>query len=107
MAMSNSKDFVVKDGVLRKYSGNGGDNVRHNTEAVAESVIELICDDLRFKDEQNDPKYVMLNAKLREEKKINKIIKKQKREQKKNSNLQNKDNIRRKNTRCIGQHRRN
>lgn len=48
------------------------ENIRHNTEAVAESVIELICDDLRFKDEQNDPKYIMLHTKLREEKKINK-----------------------------------
>ncbi len=48
------------------------DNIRHNTEAVAESVIELICGDLRFKDEQNSPKYVMLNSKLKEEKKINK-----------------------------------
>lgn len=44
------------------------DVVRHNTEAVAESVIELVCDDLRFKNKQNDPQYVMLNAKLREEK---------------------------------------
>ena len=53
-----------------------GDNIRHNTEAVAESVIELVCDDLRFKDEQNDPKYVMLHTKLKEEKKINKQKKK-------------------------------
>ena len=45
-----------------------GDTIRHNTEAVAESVIELVCDDMRFKNEQNDPKYVMINAKLREEK---------------------------------------
>ena len=58
-----------------------GENIRHNTEAVAESVIELICDDLRFKDEQNNPKYVMMNTKLKEEKKINKKIRKQKRKQ--------------------------
>ena len=56
-----------------------GENIRHNTEAVAESVIELICDDLRFKNEQNDPKYVMLHTKLKEEKKINKKVNKQKR----------------------------
>jgi len=56
-----------------------GDNIRHNTEAVAESVIELICDDLRFKDEQNDPKYVMLHTKLKEDKRINKKAIKQKR----------------------------
>ena len=46
------------------------DTIRHNTEAVAESVIELVCDDLKFKNKQNDPKYVMLNTKLKEEKKI-------------------------------------
>ena len=45
------------------------ESIRHNTEAVAESVIELICDDLKFKNEQNDPKYIMLHTKLREEKK--------------------------------------
>ena len=56
-----------------------GDNIRHNTEAVAESVIELICDDLRFKNEQNDPKYVMLHTKLKEDKKITKKVNKQKR----------------------------
>ena len=44
------------------------DLVRHNTEIVAESVIELVCDDMKFKNKQNDPKFVMLNTKLREEK---------------------------------------
>lgn len=58
------------------------DNIRHNTEAVAESVIELICDDLRFKDEQNNPKYVMLNNKLKQEKIRNR---KEKKNKKKNS----------------------
>ena len=61
------------------------DNIRHNTEAVAESVVELICDDLRFKDEQNDPKYVMLNTKLKEDKKIRK---EQKRAERKKSRTQ-------------------
>lgn len=71
-----------------------GDNIRHNTESVAESVIELICDDLKFKNEQNDPKYVMLHTKLKEDKKINKQFKKQKRrkikEQKKS--MENREN---------------
>jgi len=65
------------------------DNIRHNTDAVAESVIELICDDLRFKNEQDDPKYVMMHTKLKEEKKINKQIKKQ---QKKENKVENKEN---------------
>ena len=73
--IQKSKELGVK--LLEKnLSQVIGDNIRHNTEAVAESVIELICDDLRFKNEQNDPKYVMLHTKLKEEKKINKEIKK-------------------------------
>lgn len=61
------------------------DNIRHNTEAVAESVIELICDDLRFKNEQNDPKYVRLNTKLKEQKKKNKNTAKEIKKQIKNN----------------------
>ena len=73
-----AKDLGIK--LLEKnLSQVIGDNIRHNTEAVAESVIELICDDLRFKNEQNDPKYVMLHTKLKEEKKITKKVNKQKR----------------------------
>lgn len=71
------------------------DNIRHNTEAVAESVIELVCDDLRFKDKQNDPKYVMLNTKLKEEKKImkkqRKAEKKAKKPEKNNTNKEEKN----------------
>lgn len=74
--IQKSKELGIK--LLEKnLSQIVGENIRHNTEAVAESVIELICDDLRFKDEQNDPKYVMLHTKLKEEKKINKQVKKQ------------------------------
>lgn len=76
-----SKSFGVK--LLEKdLSQIIDDNIRHNTEAVAESVIELICDDLRFKDEQNNPKYVMLNNKLKQEKIRNR---KEKKNKKKNS----------------------
>lgn len=80
--IQKSKELGIK--LLEKnLSQIVDDNIRHNTEAVAESVIELICDDLRFKDEQNDPKYIMLHTKLKEEKKINKEIKKtQKRKEK-------------------------
>jgi len=48
------------------------DNIRHNPNAIAEAVIELICDDLKFKDKKDDPQYLMLNSKLKYEKKINK-----------------------------------
>src|SRR5699024_6249236 len=51
------------------------DHIRHDPGLVASSIIELICDDLKYQDKQNDPQYLMLNTKLREEKRINKIKK--------------------------------
>ena len=49
--------------------------IRHDPDLVAESIIELICDDLRYQDKQNDPQYLMLSNKLKEDKRINKIKK--------------------------------
>lgn len=47
-----------------------GEHIRHDPNLVAASIIELICDDLKYQDKQNDPQYLMLNTKLREEKRI-------------------------------------
>ncbi len=46
--------------------------VRHNATLIADIVIQMICDDLKYKDKQNEPEYVMMNTKLRADKKINK-----------------------------------
>lgn len=59
----------------RNLSCVNGDFIRHNPVAVAAAIIEIICDDLKFKDKQSDPQYLMLNAKLKYEKKINKLPK--------------------------------
>ena len=48
-------------------------HIRHDPSLVASSIIELICDDLKYQDKQNDPQYLMLNTKLREDKRIHKI----------------------------------
>ncbi len=65
-------------------------HIRHDPDLVASSIIELICDDLKYQDKQNDPQYLMLSNKLREEKRIEKIkknmAKKAKRPQKENPN---------------------
>ncbi|MCI8353357.1 MAG: YvcK family protein [Clostridia bacterium] len=50
------------------------DNIRHNPKAVAEAIIQIICDDLKFKDKQNEPEYIMLNSRLKEEKKRKKNL---------------------------------
>ena len=56
----------------RNLSMIDGEFVRHDPNLVASSIIELICDDLKYQDRQNDPQYLMLNTKLQEEKRINK-----------------------------------
>ncbi len=65
----------------RKLSNIVDDSIRHDPDSVAESIIELICDDLKFKDESNNPGYVMLKSRLKEGKKKTKPLKKQKNEQ--------------------------
>ena len=42
------------------------EHIRHDPSLVASSIIELICDDLKYQDKQSDPQYLMLNTKLRE-----------------------------------------
>ena len=71
--------------------------IRHDPTLVASSIIELICDDLKYQDKQNDPQYMMLNNKLREDKRIHKIQEQMKRKEKNKANIQNeRTNIKRK-----------
>ena len=66
--------------------------IRHDPSLVASSIIELICDDLKYQDKQNDPQYMMLNNKLREDKRIRKIQKRMvKKEAKKKKKPENKN----------------
>lgn len=46
-----------------------GEKIRHNPDAIAASIVELICEDLKFKDMQNNPEYMILNDKLKFKKK--------------------------------------
>lgn len=59
----------------RNLSMIANEHIRHDPNLVAESIIELICDDLKYQDKENDPQYLMLNTKLREEKRITKVKK--------------------------------
>lgn len=49
------------------------DLIRHDPDAVASAIIELICNDLKFKDQQNSKQYVSLNTKLQKQKKTEKV----------------------------------
>lgn len=65
--------------------------IRHDAGLVASSVIELICNDLKYQDKQNDPQYMLLNSKLQSDKRINKI----KSKQEKNSKKKGQDTVKR------------
>ena len=54
--------------------------IRHNPDAIAASIIQLICDDLKFNNMENNAQYMMLNNKLKDSKKS---LKKQEKEKKK------------------------
>lgn len=51
--------------------------IRHDANHVASAAIELICDDLKYQDKQNNPEYLMMEAKLKSDKRINKLKKAQ------------------------------
>ena len=65
----------------RRLSSISGDSIIHDPECVAESIIKLICDDLKYMDQHNNPDYVMLRAKLKEGEIKTKPIKNQKKQQ--------------------------
>ena len=46
-----------------------GEKIRHDADTVAVAIMELICTDLKFKDQQYDTKYILLNSKLKDQKK--------------------------------------
>lgn len=55
-----------------------GEYIRHNPDLTAKQIIEIIVNDLKFKDKKTDERFVLLNAKLKETKKKLKIKKKPK-----------------------------
>ena len=57
--------------------------VRHNAELIADIVIQMICDDLKYLDKQNEPEYLMMNTKLKADKEINRQRKRDLRRNKK------------------------
>ena len=67
--------------------------IRHDPNLVAKSVIELICDDLKYQDKQNDPQYLMLSNKLREDKRISKMKRHEKKGKIKSQNQERKERM--------------
>ena len=55
-------------------------SIRHDPDVIASTIIQLVCDELKFADMQNNSQYMMLNSKLKDSKKE---IKKKERKEKK------------------------
>ena len=69
--------------VQRNLSKVEGDSIRHDSDVIASTIIQLICDELKFEDMQNDSQYMLLNSRLKESKReIKKREKKDKKFQK-------------------------
>ena len=69
--------------VQRNLSKVEGDSIRHDSDVIASTIIQLICDELKFEDMQNNSQYMLLNSRLKESKReIKKREKKEKKFQK-------------------------
>lgn len=44
--------------------------IRHNPDLIATTIIEMVCNDLKFHDMQNDTEYLLLKSVLKEQKKL-------------------------------------
>lgn len=64
--------------VQRNFSVVEDHSIRHDPDLVADSIIELICDDMVFRDMHNGPQYISMNTKLKESTKKRKISEKEK-----------------------------
>jgi len=49
-----------------------GDYIRHDADTLAATIVDIICNDLKYKDKQNDPQFMVLNSKQKEAKKTEK-----------------------------------
>ena len=76
--LKNIKDKKIKL-IKENLSIIKDESIRHNANLISDIVIQVICDDLKFLDKQNEPEYMMMNSKL----KADKVIKKQNKKGKK------------------------
>ena len=78
-------DKATKKGIKviqKNLSKIDGEFIRHDSDSIAISIMELISNDLKFRDKESTPQYLLIKTILEEEvkreKKQNKKIKKQK-----------------------------
>ncbi len=67
--ISETSNLGVKV-IERNMSCVKKDKIIHNSDIIASTIIEFICNDLKFEDKQNETEYLLLNSVLKEQKKI-------------------------------------
>ena len=65
--------------------------IRHDSEILAATIVDLLCTDLRFKNRENDPQYILLNTQLRDGKHHEKVKDKNRKSKQKREKKQNKE----------------
>ncbi len=65
----NLIDYNVKV-IQRNMSCVKNEKIRHDPDRIAATIIEMICNDLKFHDMQNDTEYLLLQSVLKEQKKL-------------------------------------
>lgn len=58
--------------IERNMSCVKNDKIRHNPDIIASTIMELICNELKFEDKQNETEYLLINSVLKEQKKLQK-----------------------------------
>ena len=80
--IDRASKFNVKI-IQRNMSCIKGDRIRHNPDVIANTIIEMICNELKFKDLQNETEYILINSILKEQnKELNNVEKETKKEKK-------------------------
>ena len=72
--------FDVKT-IQKDMSCIKNNKIRHNSDIIASTIMELVCDELRFKDLQNDTEYLLINSVLKEQNKNIAQVNKESREE--------------------------
>lgn len=63
-------DKATKKGIKiiqKNLSKIDGEYIRHDSDAIAASIMELICNDLKFRDKESTPQYLLINSILEDE----------------------------------------
>ena len=66
--------------IQRNMSCIKNERIRHKSDVIASTIIEMICNDLKFHDMQNNTEYLLLQSVLKDQKKL--ILKEEKRKKK-------------------------